>query len=63
MAEDTLAFVMEANLEDRLNISTRMNPTSHDEYRYSKMESTNFGKNRYRKMEPTNHDEYRYSKM
>ena len=61
MAEDTLAFVMEANLEDRLNISTRMNPTSHDEYRYSKIESTNLGKNR--KMEPTKKDEYRYSKM
>ena len=34
LVEDTLVFVMAANLQDRLNISTRMNPTTNDEYKY-----------------------------
>ena len=30
-------FVMKSNLEDRLNISTKVNPTTYDDYRYGQM--------------------------
>ena len=33
LVEDTLVFVLEAGLENRLNISTKMNPTQHNEFR------------------------------